>query len=68
MQDNNDFDASTIPYNILHNHLVYMVKYHQAILDVADDYERIFSKMVLFEFFGCVMIICTAMYHVSTVT
>ena len=65
---NKGIDASLVPWIILDKHLKYTVKFHKAILNVAEDFESMFQTMVLLEFFGCVFTLCMTMYHASTVS
>ena len=43
------------------------IKYHNDILDLLDDMERILNKLFLFVLLGSVLMMCLEMYQISRV-
>lgn len=54
--------------NYLNHLLGTYIKYHNSILDLLDDMERILNKLFLFVLLGSVMMMCLEMYQINRVS
>ncbi|KAF2890682.1 hypothetical protein ILUMI_15491, partial [Ignelater luminosus] len=63
--DSSHIDASLIPWRYLKKSLTDTIKYHLAIICVADELENVFSGLFLVVFVSSLGLIALVVYHIS---
>ncbi|XP_071056027.1 odorant receptor 4-like [Onthophagus taurus] len=60
-----EFEINEIPLNILEKHLEEIIYYHNSIIELANQFEELFSLLLLGLFLATLFILCFIMYHAS---